>query len=84
MNDIQYTNLLKDDVRSIHYDEAMAIQPPASAILVMAELVGLDRDLEEFEARLALRHSELLAAAARLKDLIATLRQARADPEGKP
>jgi hypothetical protein len=57
---------------------------PSPAILNVDDLAGLDRDLEEFEMRLRGRHGELLAAAARLKSLIDTIRLARSQPEGKP
>jgi ABC-type uncharacterized transport system auxiliary subunit len=80
MNDV----LNREVVRSYDVDMSFRGVGVPSSVLDMGHLVGLDQDLREFEVRLLGRHTELLAAAARLKDLIDTIRQARADPEGKP
>ena len=52
-------------------------EPPSHPIMVMSELVQLNADLEEFEAKLADRHRELADTAKRCMDLLRIIRAAR-------
>jgi len=78
MNDVLIAGVLDErtpgEPRRIRPTIEHLTPPP---IVIVEQIAGLDRDLEEFELRLVERHHELEQAADRCKALIERVRQAR-------